>query len=93
MNVHNAPELLVQIDKLGPTVSHLRDRVMSWIIEHYQEVATISTRLLDIPERLFREIQIQFNLHLLRLIAGNGSSSVAAALAHHAVVSDAGPAK
>jgi len=91
MTVQNAPQLLVQVDRLGLAGSHLRDRVMSWLIDHYQEVATASSQLLDIPERLFREIQIHFNLHLLRLTAGNANSAVSAA--HHAAISDAGPAR
>jgi hypothetical protein len=65
LKVTNCLVLFQQIDRLGLQGTRLRERVLSFIVENYVELATTTSLLLEIPERAYREIQIQFNLHVL----------------------------
>eukprot|EP01122_Echinamoeba_exundans_P000373 TRINITY_DN10331_c0_g1_i1.p1 TRINITY_DN10331_c0_g1~~TRINITY_DN10331_c0_g1_i1.p1 ORF type:complete len:996 (-),score=143.11 TRINITY_DN10331_c0_g1_i1:1-2583(-) len=66
LKVTNCLALFQQIDRLGLQGTRLRERVLSFIVENYVELATTTSLLLEIPEKAYREIQIQFNLHVLQ---------------------------
>lgn len=66
LTIRNCLALFQQIDRLGLQGTRLRERVLAFIVENYVELATTSSQLLDIPERTYREVQVQFNLHVLQ---------------------------
>jgi hypothetical protein len=88
MTTQNCLHTLQQIDRLSFPVPRLRDRIMQFIVENYEEIATNSTQLLDIPDKAFREIQIQFNLMMLRRMTANAALLNPASLSGSA---DGGP--
>lgn len=66
LTVKNCLDLFQQIDRLGLQGTRLRERVLTFVVENYVELATTSNKLLEIPERTYREVQIQFNLYVLQ---------------------------
>lgn len=80
LTVRNCLGLLQQIDRLGLHGTRLRERVLSFIVENYVEIATTSSQLLDIPERTYREVQIQFNMYILQHIQATDNKPLQAML-------------